>query len=129
MSGFGAPSRTPSPMPVRARSARVPATTAPCFATSSMATSVMMTTSTGSAEASLPRVTPTVPNESVTVWPVSRWKACASSVTMARTAPALKTFSSSAPAGPTPGPVSAAHNATAIAVRPRIVMSFPPGCE
>ena len=60
-----------------------------------MAASVMMTTSTGSALASL-RVTPTVPNESVTVCPVSCWKACASSVTMARTAPALSTLISAA---------------------------------
>ena len=89
-----------------------------------MATSVMMTTSTGSPLASLPRVTPTVPNESVTVWPVSCWKAWASSVTMARTAPALKTRSSAPAAPPTPAPVMPAHNANAITARLRVVMSL-----
>src|SRR5512144_2454786 len=114
MSGRGAPSRTPTPIPVRAMSVRLPATTAPWRITSSTATSVMITTSTGSPLASLPRVTPTVPNESATPCPVSRRKASDSSVTIARTAPALNTFRSSARAGVTPvEPTPAAASATA----------------
>src|SRR3989454_834234 len=47
MSGFGAPSRTATPIPVRAMSVRVPGTTAPWRAVSSIAASLMMTTSAG----------------------------------------------------------------------------------
>src|SRR5437899_1001166 len=71
MSGFGAPSRTPTPIPVRAMSVRVPGVTAPCRAISSMAISVMITTSAASPAVSFWRMTPTVPNVNVTVCPVS----------------------------------------------------------
>jgi hypothetical protein len=62
-----------------------------------MATSVMITTSAGSAVSRL-RVTPTVPKASATVWPVSFSNPFDSSVTMARTAPALSTLISAASA-------------------------------
>ena len=45
MSGFGAPARTAMPMLDRARSTRLPATTRPAFASSSMPAAAMITTS------------------------------------------------------------------------------------
>src|SRR6185295_385007 len=126
MSGRGAPSRTATPMPVRARSVRVPATTRPSRIASSTATSVMITTSIGSPPASLPRDTPTVPKESATVLPVSWRKVSDSSVTMARTAPALWTLISSAPTRAAPSAVpavtstSASHHRRVIRLRPSV---------
>src|SRR5437870_1500300 len=99
MSGFGAPSRTPTPIPVRAMSVRVPGATAPCRAISSMAISVMITTSAASPAVSFWRMTPTVPNVNVAVCPVSCRNAAARSVTIARTAPALSTLISAAGSG------------------------------
>src|SRR5262245_39864841 len=95
MSGFGAPSFTPTPTPARAMSLRVPATTEPWRIASSMATSVMITTSAGSA-ASRCRVTPTVPKLALSLWPVSFSKASLTSTTTAFTAPALSTLISAA---------------------------------
>jgi len=91
MSGFGAPSRTPTPMPVRPTIAHVPCRTTPCRVISSSAVSVMIATSAGSALASFDLMTPTVPNVSFTVWPVSFSNATARSETTDRTAPALRT--------------------------------------
>jgi hypothetical protein len=90
-------------------SVRVPGTMPACLIDSSMATSLMMTTSAGSV-ASRWRVTPTVPKASDTLWPVSFSNACDSSVTIARTAPALSTRISAA--SPRPGPASIAVAST-----------------
>jgi hypothetical protein len=84
-------------MPLRPMSARVPATIPPSLIVASMPASVKITTSAGSL-ASRWRVTPAVPKASDTLWPVSFSNACASSVTMARTAPALSTLISAASA-------------------------------
>ena len=128
MSGFGAPSRTPTPMPVRARSARLPEASAPCLIMSSMPASVRITTSTGSPLRSFCRVWPAVPNENVTVLPVSCRNCPARSVTIARTAPALNTFTSSAPAGPAASTPSPIHIATTVArMIFMIVLSRTPG--
>src|SRR2546427_1318811 len=113
MSGFGAPSRTPTPIPVRAMSVRVPGVTAPCRAISSMAISVMISTSAASPAVSFWRMTPTVPNVNVAVCPVSCRNAAARSVTIARTAPALSTLISAACARSMPG-----HRAIAIRKEP-----------
>src|SRR5437667_4234864 len=98
MSGFGAPSRTATPMPVRPIAVHEPSTTAPCRVMSFIASSDMITTSTGVASASFALITPTVPKVSFTVWPVSFSNAAASSVTIERMAPALITWSSAASA-------------------------------
>src|SRR5262249_42100224 len=104
MSGFGAPSFTPPPTPARAMSLRVPATTEPWRIASSMATSVMITTSAGSA-ASRCRVTPTVPKLALSLWPVSFSKASLTSTMTAFTAPALSPLISAA--SPTLAPTQA----------------------
>src|SRR5213594_771928 len=102
MSGLGAPSRTATPMPVRPIAVHDPSTTAPCRVMSLIASSVMITTSTGVASASFALITPTVPKVSFTVWPVSFSNAAASSVTIERMAPALITWSSAASARSAP---------------------------
>src|SRR5437899_3792847 len=107
MSGFGAPSRTATPMPVRPIAVHEPSTTAPCRVMSFIASSDMITTSTGVASASFALITPTVPKVSFTVWPVSFSNAAASSVTIERMAPALITWSSSASARPAPAHAAA----------------------
>src|SRR5262245_53009871 len=95
MSGFGAPSLMPTPTPARAMSLRVPATTDPRRIASSIATSVMITTSAGSA-ASRWRVTPTVPKFALSLCPDSFSKASLTSTMTAFTAPALRTLISAA---------------------------------
>src|SRR2546427_11460673 len=92
----------------------LPGVTAPCRAISSMAISVMITTSAASPAVSFWRMTPTVPNVNVAVCPVSCRNAAARSVTIARTAPALSTLISAACARSMPG-----HRAIVIRREPR----------
>src|SRR5438067_2738607 len=96
MSGLGAPSRTATPMPVRPIAVHEPWATAPCRVISCIASWVMIATSAGAPSASFALTTPTVPNVSFTVLPVSFSNAPARSVTIERMAPALSTCSSGA---------------------------------
>src|SRR2546422_295061 len=96
MSGRGAPARTATPMAVRARSARVSATTSRCPASCSRTVSVTMTTSAGSPASTFCLSSPAVPAVMVTVCPVSCRNVSARSVTMPFMAPALSTLISAA---------------------------------
>ena len=91
MSGLGAPSRTATPMPVRPIAVHEPSATAPCRDMSRIASSVMITTSTGVASASFALIWPTVAKLNFRVWPVSFSNAAPRSVTIERIAPALNT--------------------------------------
>src|SRR2546430_1736978 len=96
MSGLGAPSRTATPMPVRPIAVHEPWAPGPCRVLSCIASGVMIATSAGAPSASFALTTPTVPNVSFTVLPVSFSNAPARSVTIERMAPALSTCSSGA---------------------------------
>src|SRR5262245_4316788 len=123
MSGRGAPSRTATPMPTRAMSARLPATTSPCPASCSMTVSVSTTTSAGSPPASRLLWAPAVSNVIDSVWPVSCLNASPSSVTRLRIAPALSTLISAAAAESMPAASSSAL-LTSQTARPIVFMPW-----
>lgn len=77
MSGRGAPARTTTPMPERARSVRLSAATVPCATSWPSASPTMMSTSTGSFRASRAGTASAVcpmdgPQPVTSLWPVAR---------------------------------------------------------
>src|SRR2546426_3604123 len=129
MSGRGVPSRTATPIAVRAKSARVSATTSRFAASCSSTVSVTMTTSVTSPASTFCLSSPAVPEVMMTVFPVSCRNVSASSVTMPFMAPALSTLISaawtSAAQGHTLSPATrrASHHPVRFALR----LIAPPG--
>ena len=127
MSGFGAPLRTATPMPVRPRSTRDPAAILPSL-TKSSAISGGRTATSNASPASIRRLRPAAKSYSITIrWPLVRSKPGASSLKIARGAALLKTLISAVCAVPICC-VSANTTTVAAVVTARIrfcIASFP----
>src|SRR5688572_4870922 len=96
MSGFGAPSRIPTPIPARPSTARVSATTSFCLISASSCGGLRTATSNGCPDSIFLRVSGLTANSTVVLCPVDRSKRAASSSTAARAPFPLSTFTSAA---------------------------------